>query len=148
MAKKDPLHTVLKLATEAEEQAALQLKSAEFECQKRDNQLTALQNYRLDYMKQMESQAGQNISASYYHQFHRFVRQVDEAIEQQLTACEEANTQRDYRRQHWMEKQQKRKAVELLLENKANKRAQLELKKEQKLIDEFASQQFFRRKDR
>lgn len=146
MAKKDPLHTVLKLASEAEEQAALQLKAAEFECQKRDNQLSALQNYRLDYMKQMESQQGQNISASYYHQFHRFVRQVDEAIGQQVKSCEEANTQKNYRQQHWMEKQQKRKAVELLLENKAKKRVQVELKREQKMIDEFASQQFFRRK--
>ena len=46
MAKPDPLHTVLKLAVEAEEQAALQLKAAQMECQRRKSQLQALQEYR------------------------------------------------------------------------------------------------------
>jgi len=76
----DPLITVLKLATEAEEQAAMQLKSAQFEKQKRQGQLDALNNYRLDYMKQMKGQQGQSLSANQYHQFHQFIKQVDNAI--------------------------------------------------------------------
>jgi flagellar FliJ protein len=48
MTRTDPLLTVLKLATAAEDQAALQLKSAQFEKQKRQGQLDALNNYRLD----------------------------------------------------------------------------------------------------
>lgn len=34
----------------------------------------------------------------------------------------------EYRQHHWLEKQKKRKAVELLLANKAKKRDALELK--------------------
>jgi flagellar FliJ protein len=146
MAQTDPLLTVLKLAKEAEEQAALRLKAAQFEHQKRVNQLQSLRDYRLDYMRQLAAQQGQQIRADYYQQFHRFVRQVDEAIKQQLAVVVEAERQKQYRQQHWMEKQQKRKAVELLLSKKALQKQQRENKQEQKLIDEFASQQFQRRK--
>lgn len=62
MAKPDPLHTVLKLAVEAEEQAALQLKAAQMECQRRKSQLQALQEYRLDYMKQLDAQQGRALA--------------------------------------------------------------------------------------
>ena len=145
MANADPLLLVLNLALDAEEQASLLLKSAQLEFQKRQHQLNALNNYRLDYMKQMQSQQGQVISASHYHQFHRFIRQIDDAIAQQNRVVADGEKQKEYRQHHWLEKQKKRKAVELLLANKAKKRDALELKREQKMTDEFASQQFYRR---
>lgn len=142
----DPLITVLKLATEAENQAAMQLKSAQFEKQKRQGQLDALNNYRLDYMKQMKSQQGQSISANHYHQFHQFIKQVDSAISQQVTAVQDAEYQIGYRQAHWLEKQQKRKAIEMLLANKAEKAQIAENKREQKMSDEFAMQQYIRQR--
>jgi flagellar FliJ protein len=148
MANADPLLLVLKLAQDAEEQAALLLKSAQLECQKRHNQLSALNNYRLEYMKQMQSQQGQAISASHYHQFHRFIRQIDDAITQQNRVVADGEKQKEYRQLHWLEKQKKRKAVELLLASKALKRQVVEQKREQKMTDEFASQQFYRRNQR
>lgn len=148
MANADPLLLVLKLANDAEEQAALLLKSAQLECQKRLNQLSALNNYRLEYMKQMQSQQGQAISASHYHQFHRFIRQIDDAITQQNRVVAEGEKQKEYRQQNWLEKQKKRKAVELLLASKEKKRQVVEQKREQKMTDEFASQQFYRRHQR
>jgi len=148
MAKHDPLNTVLKLATEAEEQAAQQLQSAQLALKKCQSQLVALRNYRLEYMKQMETNHGKTISASYYHQFHQFVRQIDDAIVKQITSITEADNQRLHRQKYWQEKQQKRKAVELLLAHKAKKAQLAELRLEQKLIDEFASQQFYRKRPR
>ncbi|MGS0695561.1 flagellar export protein FliJ [Shewanella sp. 0m-4] len=148
MTKPDPLHMVLKLTQDAEEQASLQLRSAQLELQRRQSQLEALQNYRLDYMKQMEQQQGQSISASHYHQFHQFVRQIDAAIVQQVNTVKDADTQRQHRQAYWQEKQQKRKAVELLLANKAEKAKLAELRSEQKMVDELASQQFYRKRQR
>ncbi len=148
MANADPLLLVLKLANDAEEEAALLFKSAQLECQKRLNQLSALNNYRLEYMKQMQSQQGQAISASHYHQFHRFIRQIDDAITQQNRVVADGEKQKEYRQQHWLEKQKKRKAVELLLASKEKKRQVVEQKREQKMTDEFASQQFYRRHQR
>ncbi|MDD8058606.1 MULTISPECIES: flagellar export protein FliJ [Shewanella] len=146
MAKTDPLVTVLKLAVEAEEKAALQLKAAQFERQKRQGQLDALNNYRLDYMKQMEGHTGTTLRANQYHQFHQFIRQVDSAINQQVAVVQDGEKQVGYRQQHWQETQQKRKAVEMLLAKKATKEQLAESKREQKMSDEFAMQQYFRNK--
>ncbi|MBR9726772.1 flagellar export protein FliJ [Shewanella intestini] len=148
MAKTDPLITVLKLASEAEEQAALQLKAAQFEKQKMQTQLDALNNYRLDYMKQIGAQQGHALSASHYHQFHRFIKQIDDAITQQVTAVKETEKQVGYRQIHWQEKQQKRKAVEMLLEKKRLAAEVAEAKREQKMSDEFAIQQYFRNRQK
>ncbi|MCL1076635.1 flagellar export protein FliJ [Parashewanella spongiae] len=146
MVKKDPLQLVLQLAKDAEEQASLQLRSAKSEHQKARQQLDSLNNYRLEYMQQMSGKVGSNLSASQYHQFHRFVGQIDQAVGQQVEAVKKAEQQQGYRQQYWMEKQQKRKAVEMLLEKKAVKQQVTEAKSEQKLIDEFAIQQLFRNK--
>jgi flagellar protein FliJ len=144
----DPLFTVLKLACDAEEKAALQLKSTQSDRQKYQAQLDVLNNYRLDYMKQMSQHQGQSLSANHYSQFHQFIKQVDNAIAQQVNAVKDAETQVLYRQQNWQEKQQKRKAVEMLLEQKALKRANAENVREQKMSDEFAMQQFIRNKPR
>ncbi|ABM00499.1 flagellar export protein FliJ [Shewanella amazonensis] len=145
MARPNPLLTVLKLAQDAEEQAALQLRSAQLELGRLKQQLDALNQYRLDYMRQLSGQEGKNISASYYQQFHRFIKQIDQAIGQQVQSVTGAETQLEHRRRHWLEKQQKRKAVELLLKHKADKREAKEARLEQKLLDEFAMQQFIRK---
>jgi flagellar FliJ protein len=146
--QKDPLLTVLKLAFDAEEKAALQLKSAQLDKQKYQSQLDVLNNYRLDYMKQMGDQQGKTLSANQYSQFHQFIKQVDNAIAQQVNAVKDAEVQVSYRQRNWLEKQQKRKAVEMLLANKAKKLAHAENVREQKMSDEFAMQQFIRRKPR
>lgn len=143
---KDPLLTVLKLAQDAEEQTALQLKSAQFERQKRQGQLDALNNYRLDYMKQMKGHQGNTLSANQYHQFHQFIKQVDSAIAQQVNAVKEADQQVQFRQTNWLEKQKKRKAIEMLLQQKAETALQAEAKREQKMFDEFAMQQYFRKR--
>jgi mannose/cellobiose epimerase-like protein (N-acyl-D-glucosamine 2-epimerase family) len=49
---------------------------------------------------------------------------------------------------HWQEKQQKRKAVEMLLDKNALKAQLIENKREQKASDEFAMQQFIRKTPR
>jgi flagellar FliJ protein len=146
--QKDPLLTVLKLAFDAEEKAALQLKSAQLDKQKYQTQLDVLNNYRLDYMKQMGDQQGKTLSANQYSQFHQFIKQVDNAIAQQVNAVKDAEVQVSYRQKNWLEKQQKRKAVEMLLAHKATKLAHAENVREQKMSDEFAMQQFIRRKPR
>jgi flagellar FliJ protein len=96
-------------------------------------------------MKQMEGHTGTTLRANQYHQFHQFIRQVDSAIIQQVAAVKDAEKQVGYRQIHWQEKQQKRKAVEMLLSQKATKAMVIEAKREQKMSDEFAMQQYFRR---
>ena len=141
----DPLTTVLSLAKEAEEQAALQLRAARGELQKREAQLQALNSYRLEYMQQLKDKAGQHISVTFYQQFHKFIKQIDEAIGQQVQAVAEGREMQGHRQQNWLQKKQKRQAVEQLLEKKAKATELRQLRLEQKQTDEFAMQQFYRR---
>ncbi len=145
MANKDPLHLVLKLAVDAEEQTSVQFRSASMEVQKVQSQLDALNKYRLDYMSQMNDKVGTNLSSSQYQQFHKFIAQIDQAVSQQVEAVKQAETFKLHRQKHWLEKQQKRKAVEILIDKKAQKLQMAEAKAEQKLFDEFAVQQYFRK---
>ncbi len=142
---KDPLFTVLSLAKEAEDQAALQLRAARGELQKRQAQLQALNSYRLEYMQQLKDKAGGHISVTFYQQFHKFIKQIDDAIEQQVNSVAEGQEMQQHRQQNWLQKQQKRKAVEQLLEKKAKAAEQRMVRLEQKQTDEFAMQQFHRR---
>ena len=144
MMRKDPLLIVLDLAQDAEQQASLQMRSAQLDWQKACDQLGALNQYRLDYMKQLDDKIGQQISASFYQQFYRFIKQIDGAIEQQNNHVNQTNTIKEHRQQHWLEKQQKRKGIESLLEKKKQRQIVLENKREQKMIDEFAINQFLR----
>ncbi len=146
MAHKDPLHTVLKLARDAEEQASLQFRSASADERKARSQLEALNRYRLDYMSQMKDKVGAHLSSSQYQQFHRFIAQIDQAVAQQAEAVRETEKLKAHRQKHWLEKQQKRKAVEILLEKKARKRQSAAARAEQKLSDEFAARQYSRNK--
>lgn len=145
---KDPLLTVLTLAKDAEEQAALQLRAAQGELQKRESQLQALNSYRLEYMQQLKSKAGGQISVTFYQQFHKFIKQIDDAIEQQVQAVAEGREMRSHRQENWLVKQQKRKAVEQLLDKKAKAAELKQNRLEQKQTDEFAMQQFYRRNAR
>ncbi|MGB0893674.1 MAG: flagellar export protein FliJ [Parashewanella sp.] len=141
---KDALFLVLKLAKEAEEKASLQFRSAQMNHQKSRTQLDTLNNYRLDYMKQMGDKVGSNLTASHYQQFHQFIGQIDSAISQQVHAVQQAKQHEQQQQQLWLEKQQKRKAVATLLDKKAQRKQAAESKAEQKMLDEFAVQQFYR----
>ncbi|MGI2259485.1 flagellar export protein FliJ [Shewanella sp. GXUN23E] len=145
---KDPLLTVLSLAQESEEQAGLQLRAAQSELQKREAQLQALNQYRLDYMQQLKDKSGGRISVTFYQQFHKFIKQIDDAIGQQIKAVSQSREMRAHRQQHWLEQQRKRKAVEQLLDKKARAAELKQARIEQKLTDEFAMQQCYRRQAR
>ncbi|MCF1426706.1 MAG: flagellar export protein FliJ [Shewanella sp.] len=145
---KDPLLTVFSLAQESEEQAGLQLRAAQSELQKQESQLQALNQYRLDYMQQLKDKSNGQVSITFYQQFHKFIKQIDDAISQQIRAVSQAEEVWAHRQQHWLEQQRKRKSVEQLLEKKARTAEMKQTRLEQKLSDEFTMQQCNRRQAR
>ncbi|BDM63804.1 flagellar export protein FliJ [Shewanella sp. NFH-SH190041] len=143
---KDPLNTVLNLINDAEQQAALQLQAVRLRHQQAEQQLASLNQYRLDYLKQLDARSQQQISATFYHQLHKFIRQLDEAIARQCQALQQTAQQVEQARQHWLAQQQKRQAIETLLEQKALKRSQQVQRQEQRLADELALRQRYLRR--
>lgn len=146
MAKLTPLQRVFTLAREAEDKAAMVVKTVSLSCEQSKQQLQVLQNYRLDYLQQVADQQGQVVSANHFQQFHRFIAQLDDAIARQLQARQHLENNKLRAQQSWNEKHQKTRAIELLLEQKAQQQQKKVLRAEQKLSDEFTQQQFYRRK--
>ena len=63
-----------------------------------------------------------------------------------MNVIAQANLAADQRKQVWLKQQQKVKAVTLLLEKQQRAKQQKEAKAEQAMMDEFATQRFFRAK--
>ncbi len=133
---------------EAEDRAAKLLALAQQEQAQFQRQLEALNEYRQIYSGQMTEKGIQGLEASHFNHFHSFIGKLDKASVQQQQGFQNARQQTEQKRQEWLELQQRRKAIEKLLERKAEKAQQKQARQEQKLLDEFATFRFFHQQDK
>ncbi|QBG35202.1 flagellar export protein FliJ [Litorilituus sediminis] len=140
------LDTLLKFEQDKERQCAEQLQKAENEYQQNVIRLQGVADYRLEYMKRLSQRAEFGIDSSTYTHYHAFISKLDHASEQVEIAMQQAKALVEQSKSLWLAQRQKVQAVESLREKRAQKAQQLALKKEQKMFDEIATQQFVRRK--
>ena len=76
---------------------------------------------------------------------YRLHGDLDHAAEQVQVAIKQAKSMLELRKKQWLAQRQKVKAVEHLKEQQLKKVALLAEKREQKMFDEIATQQFIRR---
>ncbi|MBW3164290.1 flagellar export protein FliJ [Ferrimonas balearica] len=145
MSDPNQLAQVLGMADKALEKAALDLRSAHSAVQALKQQLTQLQNYRWDYVKQAQQQAGTTLQASHYQQYHHFIAKLDAAITQHIARVRQAEAAAQQRQTLWQQAHQRQQAIALLLEKNRTRAAALAEKRSQRELDEFALQQFVRR---
>lgn len=114
----------------------------------RDNQakLTGLSEFRLDYMKQLNTRGQQGLSSNNFNQFHAFINKIEAAMTQQIDVINTAKQVVEQRKDIWLAQQQKTKAIAKLIEKQLQaKQAKLQ-KEEQKMLDEFSTNLFMRMK--
>ena len=140
------LDTLLKYEKEKETQAAQKLQAAELEYQQNISRLNGVGDYRLEYMKRLNSQALVGIDSATYSHYHGFIAKLDNAAEQVRIAMVQAKSLTEQCKSLWMKQRQKVKAVEYLRDKKLKQMALLANRNEQKMFDEIATQQFIRRK--
>ncbi|OAN18610.1 flagellar protein FliJ [Photobacterium jeanii] len=139
------LELILERAKEDEHQASMALSNARNE---RDNYLVQLQQieqYRLDYCKQLSARGQQGLTASNYNHLQKFLTQLDETLAKQKLAGAQFDEQVKNCSEFWHEMRKKRRSIEWLLEKKQQERKAMLDKQEQKMMDEFATLQFARR---
>lgn len=141
------LQTVIKVERDREDKAARVLQMAEGNVQQQKQKLSSLQQYRLDYVRQIQQSGKQGgVDARNYHQHLQFVGKLDKAIQQQMNIISQARMVVDQRRRQWLEQQTRRKAVDVLIEKKQAEAAITANRREQSMLDEFANQRFLRAK--
>lgn len=140
------LDFLLEQAKEKEEQAVGALSQARTELEAYYEQLKQIEQYRLDYCRQLVERGQQGLSASNYGHLNRFLTQLDETLKKQKEAEAHFTAQVENCQQHWMEMRKQRRSYEWLIEKKKTEKQRLQDKQEQKLMDEFSTLQFTRRR--
>lgn len=138
MAASTALDTLQGLAQKAVDSAAAALAAANKRLQEAQGQLILLQGYRQDYLDKLARQLSSGLDAKAHQNFQRFLHMLDQAIAGQESVVAAAQRQAGHQLDLWRESQKKKLSYEVLSERTQKKAHVIELKKEQKLMDEHA----------
>jgi len=97
-----------------------------------------LNEYRLDYERNLNKTLETGMGAKSYQNFQNFFGKLDQAIAGQREVVEIANQQVKLKKQLWQESQRKKLSYEVLSDRSEKRVFKIEQKKDQKLMDEFA----------
>lgn len=139
------LALLLERAKDDEQKAATALHQSRLEKENYLRQLQQIEQYRLDYSRQLSERGMQGLTASSYSHLQKFLSQLDETLSRQKAAGHHFDHQITRSSEQWNEVRKQRRSIEWLLEKKQTERQQRLDRQEQKLMDEFATLQFARR---
>lgn len=97
-----------------------------------------LNEYRMDYVKNLNKILEAGMGAEAYQNFQNFFGKLDQAIAGQQEVVELANQQVKIQKQLWQESQRKKLSYEVLSDRTEKRVLKVEQKKDQKMMDEFA----------
>ncbi len=135
---------VLQWETDKEQECASQFQLAQRHHHEQRQKLQGLQQYRVEYLRQIQQAGSAGVQAGALTHQQAFVSQLDRACEQQLHIIAQAKKVADQRKTQWLAQQKKRKAMEQLIHKKQLHLAAKETRLEQQLMDEVALQRFMR----
>ena len=142
------LEMIAKLEREKEDQLSSELVKARQFLVDNQNKLEDIRQYRIDYLHSVQERGRQGIGGNNFAHFNSFITKLDDATDQQAQVVDTAHQVVEQRQQFFLEQQQKRKAIELLIEKDQLRRQAAEAKKEQQMLDEFATIQFFKKQNK
>jgi flagellar FliJ protein len=139
------LQLLAKVQLEKEEKLQAQFVQAQQFAQMAADKYTGLANYRTDYIRQSQQRGAEGIASRQFNQYLNFITKLDQALTQQNMQVQQAQRVAEMRRNAWLLMQTKRKALDLLIDKELQAGYVRGQKQEQKMLDEMATQQFFRR---
>jgi flagellar FliJ protein len=102
------------------------------------NKQAMLHEYRKGYVENLNKSLLTGIGTEAYQNFQNFFGKLDQAIAGQLEVVESTKRLVIHKRELWQESQRKKLSYEVLLKRSASQANKAELKKDQKMMDEFA----------
>jgi flagellar protein FliJ len=97
-----------------------------------------LVTYRAEYSQSLSESLETGIGAQAYLNFQSFFKKLDQAVTGQLQMLETAKHHVQVQKKRWKETQKKKLSYEVLSQRQDDKASKVALKKEQKMMDEFA----------
>nr|WP_086941108.1 flagellar export protein FliJ [Thaumasiovibrio occultus] len=136
---------LLERAEQDEHNALLAVEQARQELENYHQQLAQIEQYRLDYFRQMTERGQAGLTASEYGHLHRFINQLDETLSKQKLAGEHFEQQQHDCQAAFIEARKRRRSIEWMLDKRQSERDKAQAKREQKQMDEFSSLLYARR---
>lgn len=140
------LEFLLEQAKSKEDKAVMALSKARRELEDYYQQLKQIEQYRLDYCQQLVSRGQAGLTASQYGHLNRFLTQLDETLCKQRQAEQHFKTQVQNCESYWLDVRKQRRSYEWLIEKKQTEYQRLQEKRDQKMMDEFSTINFNRRR--
>ncbi|GAL06908.1 flagellar protein FliJ [Photobacterium aphoticum] len=97
------LALILERAKDDEDKASLALNQARVERENYYIQLQQIEQYRLDYCRQLSERGQQGLTASSYGHLQKFLNQLDETLTKQKQAASQFDFQVEQCSEHWHE---------------------------------------------
>ncbi len=139
------LQLLVKVQQEKEDKLQAQYRAALQNYQSMQQKYQGLADYRIEYVQQTQSRGQEGMASRQFNQYLNFIGKLDAALTAQQQYVQQAKANADQRLQQLLAMQKKRKAMEILIERELAEIQRKADKQEQKMLDEIATQQFFRR---
>ena len=139
MTKPSSLATLIDLTKDDANKAGKQIQAMLAERHKAAEQLSMLQEYRLDYAVRLQALSETGVSASNYHNFRQFIATLDEAISQQNRVLMQWDTKLEQGRQRWYAEKRRLSSYETLQARQRREQLAHENRREQLASDEIAA---------
>ncbi len=143
--KDNALKMVLELEQKREDDCAREFGQSRSQLTMQERRLEGLTAYRTDYLQQANDKAQQGMGSASFGRYHAFVGKLDVGITQQHENLKRMQARVEEFRLAWLAQQQRRKAIEHLLQKRADEAERVRNRQEQRTSDEFAMQGFLRR---
>lgn len=139
MAKHSALDTLIELATTQTDEAAKRLGLAVRACEDTEQKLNLLMQYREDYETRLRTGLASGMTAMGYRNFQLFLEKLDTAISGQQQIVTNARRRIVEERSAWQTSERQRMSYGTLVARKESIEQRKENKRDQKLMDEYAT---------
>jgi flagellar FliJ protein len=138
MTASSSLNTLIDLATDARDAAAVALGQLCQTRQQSQQRLDALLAYREEYRARMAAALADGVSMASLDNYRRFLAALESAIARQRTALADNDTRVAGGKRQWQDRQRRLQSFDALAERRRAARARIETQREQRASDEYA----------
>lgn len=111
-----------------------------------EQQIKQVEEFRVNYIGEMENEGREGLTGTKILAYQAFIEKLDNIALKQRQELQRLQMLTEQKRQMYLTRQKERKIIESLLEKHRIKREKEELKREQKLLDEFVVATYSRRR--
>ena len=139
MAKTSALDTLIDLATDDRDAAAVKLGQLRQDHLQTEQKLEALLGYHAEYQRRLDEAMTLGMSIATLQNYQRFIASLEHAIAAQRGAVDQSERRIEHGNEDWRARQKRLNSYDVLAVRRREAAEKAEARREQRQTDEFAS---------